>query len=30
VQGSIFERGPKIFKIFKEHNLYMFVQIKVH
>jgi hypothetical protein len=30
VQGFIFERGPTIFKIFKEHNLYRFVQIKVH
>ncbi len=30
MQGLIFERGPSIFKVFKEHNLYRFVQIKVH
>ena len=30
VQGFIFERGPTIFKVFKEHNLYRFVQIKLH
>ncbi len=30
MQGFIFVRGPTIFKIFKEHNLYRFVQIKVH
>ncbi len=30
VQGFIFERGPTIFKIVKEHNLYMCVHIKVH
>jgi hypothetical protein len=29
VQGFIFERGSTIFKIFKEHNLYRFVQFKV-
>ncbi len=30
MHGFIFERGPTIFKVFKEHNLYRFVQIKVH
>ncbi len=30
MQGFIFERGPTIFKVFKEHNLNRFVQIKVH
>ena len=30
MQGFIFERGPTIFKVLKEHNLYRFVQIKVH
>jgi hypothetical protein len=30
VQGFNFERGPTIFENCKVHNLYRFVQIKVH
>ncbi len=28
VQGFIFERGPTIFKVFKEHNLYRLCKLK--
>jgi hypothetical protein len=30
VQGFIFERGPTIYKIVSEYNLYRCVHIKVH